>query len=83
MDKHPHSCDEFSIQKKQIWSKLQPKLRRVQLWPNRDQNGYTLFGVIGGYEVAEVGGIEPHTRVVAQGLTLYCDQIVTVFYSDV
>jgi transposase InsO family protein len=27
----------------------------------------------------EVGGIEPHARVVAQGLTPYCDQIVTVF----
>ena len=26
----------------------------------------------------EVGGIEPHTRVVAQGFTPYCDQIVTV-----
>ena len=24
------------------------------------------------------GGIEPHTRVVAQGFTPYCDQIVTV-----
>ncbi len=27
----------------------------------------------------EVGGIEPPTRVVAQGLTGHCDQIVTVF----
>jgi len=27
----------------------------------------------------EVGGIEPHTRVVAQGLTPCCDHIVTVF----
>jgi hypothetical protein len=26
----------------------------------------------------EVGGIEPQTRVVAQGLTGHCDQIVTV-----
>jgi hypothetical protein len=28
----------------------------------------------------EVGGIEPHTRVVAQGLTPYCDRIVIVFW---
>jgi len=27
----------------------------------------------------EVGGIEPPTRYVAQGLTPYCDKIVTVF----
>jgi hypothetical protein len=27
----------------------------------------------------EVGGIEPHTRVVAQGLKGNCGQIVTVF----
>ena len=27
----------------------------------------------------EVGGIEPHSRVVAQELTPYCDHIVTVF----
>jgi len=27
----------------------------------------------------EVGGIEPHTRVVAQGLTPHCDHFVTVF----
>jgi hypothetical protein len=27
----------------------------------------------------EVGGIEPPTRVVGQGLTCHCDQIVTVF----
>jgi hypothetical protein len=27
----------------------------------------------------EVGGIEPHTRVAGQGLTLYCDHFVTVF----
>ena len=26
----------------------------------------------------EVGGIEPHTRVVAQAVTPYCDHIVTV-----
>ena len=32
------------------------------------------MGYIGGG-----GGIEPHTRVVAQGVTPYCDQIVTVF----
>jgi len=31
------------------------------------------------YNKMEVGGIEPHTRVAAQGLTPYCDQIVTVF----
>ena len=29
----------------------------------------------------EVGGIEPPTRVVAQGLTGHCDQIVTLSYS--
>ena len=29
------------------------------------------------------GGIEPHTRVVAQGLTPYCDHFVTVFYEQV
>jgi len=29
--------------------------------------------------MVEVGGIEPHTRVVAQGLTPYCDHIVTTF----
>ena len=27
----------------------------------------------------EVGGIEPPTRIVAQGLTCHCDQIVTLF----
>lgn len=27
----------------------------------------------------DMGGIEPHTRIVAQGLTPCCDQIVTVF----
>ena len=27
----------------------------------------------------EVGGIEPHTRIVAQGLTPHCDHIVTTF----
>ena len=32
------------------------------------------------YNAMEVGGIEPHTRVAAQGLTPYCDQIVTVFW---
>ena len=26
-----------------------------------------------------VGGIEPHPRIVAQGLTPYCDHIVIVF----
>ena len=30
----------------------------------------------------EVGGIEPHTRVAAQGLTPYCDRFVTVFSSQ-
>ena len=30
----------------------------------------------------EAGGIEPHTRVVAQGLTPYCDHIVTTFFSQ-
>ena len=29
----------------------------------------------------EVGGIEPPSRVVGQGLTGHCDQIVTVFWS--
>ena len=29
----------------------------------------------------EVGEIEPHTHVAAQGLTPYCDQIVTVFWA--
>jgi hypothetical protein len=29
----------------------------------------------------EVGGIEPHTRYVAQGLTPYCDHIVTTFFA--
>ena len=28
--------------------------------------------------LVEVGGIEPHTRVVAQGLTPHCSQIVPV-----
>jgi len=27
----------------------------------------------------EVEGIEPHTRVVAQGFTPYCDHFVTTF----
>jgi hypothetical protein len=27
----------------------------------------------------EVGGIEPPTRVVGQGVTCHCDQIVTTF----
>jgi len=27
----------------------------------------------------EVGGIEPHTRIAAQGLTGYCDRFVTTF----
>jgi len=31
----------------------------------------------------EVGGIEPPTRIVAQGLTGHCDQIVTVFLGNV
>jgi len=31
------------------------------------------------YRVGTGGGIEPHTRDVGQGLTPYCDQIVTVF----
>ena len=26
----------------------------------------------------EIRGIEPHTRIVAQGVTSYCDHIVTV-----
>ena len=33
------------------------------------------------YNLMEVGGIEPHTRVVAQRLTPYYDQIVTIFWS--
>jgi hypothetical protein len=30
-------------------------------------------------KMVEVGGIEPHTRIVAQRFTPYCDYIVTVF----
>lgn len=31
----------------------------------------------------EVGGIEPHTRVAAHGLTPYCDHIVTVLLRSI
>jgi hypothetical protein len=53
------------------------------LWSNRVQNGVMLFGVIGGYRLTKVGvgGANPHTRVVAQGLTPYCGHIVITFFA--
>ena len=43
------------------------------VYPVRLVSSYIIISYIGGG-----GGIEPHARVVAQGLTPYCDHIVTV-----
>jgi len=46
---------------------------RVVLYPVQLVTDYCVVSYIYGG-----GGIEPHTRVVTQGLTPYCDRIVTV-----
>jgi len=53
------------------------RLKRARVGANTSARliGMELQRVI----LVEVGGIEPHARVAAQGLTLHCDQIVTVF----
>ncbi len=43
---------------------------------------YTRLAMVVEANMVEVGGIEPPTRYVAQGLTGHCDQIVTLFLSQ-
>jgi len=48
-------------------------------WTFKGQNN--CGGAGAALNAREVGGIEPHIHIVAQGLTPYCDQIVTVLFT--